>query len=121
MVSSVPELSKWLEEHAVMHELVKQHLLRAQSRMKRHADKNRSERTFSIGDWVYIKLHPYVQSSLAPRSNQKLAFKYFGLYRVAAHVGSCSSSSWLCGLQNGVACVICSSPSLPCVPVEAAH
>jgi transposase InsO family protein len=55
-VTSVPELSQWMSERAVMQELVKQHLLRAQDRMKRQADKHKSERTFSVGDWVYLKL-----------------------------------------------------------------
>jgi ribosomal protein L21E len=52
-----------------MQSLVKQHLARAQDRMKRQADKGRSERSFQVGDSVYLKLQPYVQSSLAPRSN----------------------------------------------------
>lgn len=55
--------------------------------MKRQADKQRSERQFSIGDMVFLKLQPYVQSSLAPRANQKLAFKFFGLFPVIARVG----------------------------------
>jgi len=29
----------------------------------------------------------YVQSSLAPRANQKLAFKFFGPYKIIARVG----------------------------------
>jgi hypothetical protein len=56
--------------------------------MKRQADKGRSERQFQVGDQVYLKLQPYVQSSLAPRSNQKLAFKFFGPYPVVRRIGS---------------------------------
>lgn len=37
---------------------------------------------------VFLKLQPYVQSSLAPRSHQKLAFKFFGPFRILARVGS---------------------------------
>jgi ribosomal protein L21E len=65
-----------------MQNLVKQHLHRAQDRMKQQADKGRSKRQFKVGDMVFLKLQPYVQSSLAPRSNQKLAFKFFGPYKV---------------------------------------
>jgi hypothetical protein len=82
------ELSTWLEDKHVMQTLIKQHLQRAQKRMKDQADKKRSERSFSKDDWVYLKLQPYVQSSLAPRSNQKLAFKFFGPFQVEARVGS---------------------------------
>lgn len=41
-----------------------------------------------MGDLVFLKLQPYVQSSLAVRSHQKLAFRYFGPFKVLAKVGS---------------------------------
>jgi len=56
--------------------------------MKQQADKGRSERVFQVGDQVYLKLQPYVQSSLAPSSSQKLFFKYFGPYTVEERIGS---------------------------------
>jgi hypothetical protein len=56
--------------------------------MKRHADNGRSERVFAVDDHVYLKLQPYVQSSMAPRSNNKLSFKFFGPFRISAHAGS---------------------------------
>lgn len=37
-------------------------LQRAQLRMKNKADKHRSERSFEVGEHVYLKLQPYVQS-----------------------------------------------------------
>lgn len=83
----VPELSVWLKEKQLMIDLVKQHLNRAKQRMKSQADKNRSERSFEVGDLVFLKLQPFVQSSLAPRSNQKLAFKFFGPFKVLSKIG----------------------------------
>jgi len=87
-VGAVPELSVWLREREVMQNLIRQHLLRAQDRMKRQADKRRSERSFQVGDQVYLKIQPYVQSSLSPRAHQKLAFKYFGPYRILERIGA---------------------------------
>lgn len=55
--------------------------------MKRQADKQRSEREFSVGDQVYLKLQPYVQSSITARSNQKLSFRFFGPYVILERIG----------------------------------
>lgn len=85
---TVSDLSSWLQERSLMNELVKQHLLRAKTKMKQQSDKFRSERVFQVGDWVFLKAQPYVQSSLAPRANQKLAFKFFGPYQVLSRVGA---------------------------------
>ncbi|CAD6246089.1 unnamed protein product [Miscanthus lutarioriparius] len=63
-------------------------LLLMTERMKCQADKHRSERQFNVGDWVYLKLQPYIQSSLAYRSHRKLAFRFFGTFQVEARVGA---------------------------------
>jgi hypothetical protein len=65
---AVPDLDYWLQERESMTALMKQHLLRAQQRMKKHADKHRVERSFQVGDMVFLKLQPYVQTSLALRA-----------------------------------------------------
>lgn len=57
---SVPELSVWLEKRGVMQDFVGQRLLHAQQRMKRQANKGRSERSFQVGEWVFLKLQPCV-------------------------------------------------------------
>jgi hypothetical protein len=85
---STPELVTWLHQRALMNELLKQHLLCAQARMKKQADKHRSERTFEVGESVYLKLQPYIQTSVSNRSNNKLSFKFFGPYEILQKVGS---------------------------------
>jgi hypothetical protein len=70
-----------------MQHLIKHNLARAQQRMKYQADKHRQERRFEVGDWVYVKLQPYVQMSVVRRSNQKLSYKYFGPFLILQQVG----------------------------------
>lgn len=70
-----------------MVQLLQQQLVRAQQRQKHQADKNRSERTFELGDFVYLKLQPYVQTSVATRACHKLSFRYFGPYQIIAKMG----------------------------------
>ena len=41
---------------------------------------------FQVGDKVFLKLQPYVQTSVARRANHKLSFKYYGPYVVLAKV-----------------------------------
>lgn len=77
-----------MQEREVMNKVIQLHLQRACDRMKRQADKKRTERVFAVGDFVYLKLQPYVQSSVAARSNNKLAFRFFGPYKILDKVGS---------------------------------
>jgi hypothetical protein len=81
-------LDQWLQDRKVMTALIKQHLHRASLRMKKQADKGRSERQFQVGDLVFLKIQPYVQMSLAPRANAKLSYKFFGPFPVLELIGS---------------------------------
>jgi ribosomal protein L21E len=83
-----PDLEQMLRAREATMALLQQQLLRAQERMKRQADKHRLERSFKVGDMVYLRLQPYVQTSIARRSTQKLAFKFYGPYKVIKRVGA---------------------------------
>jgi hypothetical protein len=56
--------------------------------MKFQADKRRSDRVFQEGELVFLKLQPYVQSSVVNRPCPELAYKYFGPFKVLKKIGS---------------------------------
>lgn len=81
------ELEEWITQRQLLNQVIEQQLVRTSQRMKHQEDKNRSEREFAVGDLVYLKLQPYIRTTVAARSNQKLAYRYFGPFRVLARVG----------------------------------
>ena len=70
--------------------LLQYKLLMAQQRQKDQADKNRIEREFTIGDSIFVKLKPYIQSSVTTRVCQKLSFSYFGPYTIVQRIRAVS-------------------------------
>jgi hypothetical protein len=54
---------------------------------EKQADKGRVERTFAVGDQVFLKLkRPFYQRSVADRSVPKLAFRFFGPFEVIKQI-----------------------------------
>lgn len=68
--------------------LVRENLQESQARMKHFADKHRTDKEYSVGDWVYLRLRPYRQMSVAVRRNLKLSARYFGQFQITQKVGS---------------------------------
>ena len=61
----------------------------SQNQMKQQADQHRSEQSFNVGDWVFLRLQPYKQMSLKnTKKDNKLSPKYYGPNKVLQNIGS---------------------------------
>ncbi|KAD4384730.1 hypothetical protein E3N88_24898 [Mikania micrantha] len=78
-VAAVEELHR---DREAMIQSLKANLQAARNRMKQMADIHRTERSFKVGDWVYVKLQPYVQTALKMHRNQKLSPRFYGPFLV---------------------------------------
>jgi hypothetical protein len=56
--------------------------------MKHFADMNRTERQFSVGDMVYLKMEPYRLAAFGFCGTIKLHSKYYGPFQVLHRVGN---------------------------------
>ena len=57
--------------------------------MKQQVDQHRSERSFNVGDWVFLWLQPYKQMSLKQaKKDNKLSPTYYGPYKVLQNIGT---------------------------------
>jgi hypothetical protein len=66
--------------------LLRDKLLQAQRRMKSQANRKRSERRFTVGEQVLLKLQPYAQQTVVNRSYPKLSYKFFGPFTVLERI-----------------------------------
>ena len=55
--------------------------------MKLQADQHRSNRVFEVGDWVYLRLQPYKQQSIAHKASHKLSPRFYGPFQVLQRIG----------------------------------
>ena len=78
----VESLDQLLQEWDIMLDELKFNMMKAQVRMKQQADKKCRKIELQVGDFVYLKLQPYKQRSLAQRANQKLSMRYYGPYKI---------------------------------------
>lgn len=56
--------------------------------MKQLVDKKNSERTFAVGDWMYLKFQPYRHTSVEFLINQRLSTKFYCPFLIIKKVGT---------------------------------
>jgi hypothetical protein len=54
------------------------------------ADRHRIERSFEVGDLVFLRLQPYRQSSPKKSGAEKLKPRFYGPYRIMCRIGEVS-------------------------------
>ena len=89
--TSIQALDKALSERDALLRSLKENLRQAQHRMIQKANAHSRKAQFAVGDQVLVKLQPYRQKTVASRSCQKLAKRYYGPF-------PCANSSWSCSL-----------------------
>lgn len=82
---------------------------RSLTTMKYYGDIHRTERSFEVGDWVFLRLQPYKQSSLSMRRDHKLAPIFYGPYQILEKKKRQSSlpfpSPFHCSHPSGIPCL----------------
>nr|GEU96796.1 hypothetical protein [Tanacetum cinerariifolium] len=61
-------------------------LAKAQARMKAAADVHKSDRSFEVGQWVWLKLQPHRQILVRKEKYNKLLPTYYGPFQVTAKI-----------------------------------
>ena len=84
---SIHEVDQQLTTRDTLLRQLKENLAAANNHNKQRVDRKRRDIEFQVGDLVYLRLHPYRQQSVFPRTHQKLARRYYGPYEIEERIG----------------------------------
>ncbi|XP_042032533.1 uncharacterized protein LOC121779292 [Salvia splendens] len=93
LVASVPSaktppcVAELIKERGELLVQLRNNLSRAQQRMTAMANRHRRHVEFDVGDFVWLKLQPYRQHSVAKPISAKLAKRFYGPFEVVKRIG----------------------------------
>ncbi|KAD3640576.1 hypothetical protein E3N88_29799 [Mikania micrantha] len=82
------ELESQLVASDDMLKLLMANLQKSQDPMKNQANLKQRDLSFDVGDFVFLKIQPYHQKSLAKCRYEKLLPRFFGPYRIKRKIGT---------------------------------
>jgi hypothetical protein len=85
--SRAPKAKDWIIESQEILKFLKENLQMMQNRHKISAGRHRIECIFEVGDLVFLRLQPYIKSSLKKSGAEKLKPRFYGPYRIVCQVG----------------------------------
>ena len=77
----VGALDSLLSRRQAILDTLKVHLVATQARMKTQADRHRQERSFVVGDWVFLRLQPTDSSHWLPKASGSYLQDILGHFR----------------------------------------
>ncbi|WVZ70935.1 LOW QUALITY PROTEIN: hypothetical protein U9M48_019564 [Paspalum notatum var. saurae] len=85
--AKVTAIDRQLQEHDQFLAEIRQHLLLAQSTMKRHSDQKCRDLSFVVRDWVWLRLHHRTATAIKSSRYSKLGPWFYGPYQVTERLG----------------------------------
>ncbi|GKC42238.1 ty3-gypsy retrotransposon protein [Tanacetum coccineum] len=76
-----------LLEHQKIMSSLKHSIEVSKQKMVTQANKHRLDKHFEVGEFVYLRLHKYRQTSVHNRTNHKLSRLFYGPYKVIEQIG----------------------------------
>jgi len=87
--SKVQVVEDHIEHQKQVIQLLKDNLTPMQNQMKQQENQHHSERSFDVGDWVFLSLQPHKKMPLKQdKKDNKLSPKYYGPYKVLQKIGT---------------------------------
>nr|GEU67096.1 retrotransposable element Tf2 [Tanacetum cinerariifolium] len=85
--SNVDIMDRHLTAKEAIIKMLQFHLAKAQARIKAAADLHKTDRSFEVDQWVWLKLQPHRKISVMKGKYNKLLPKYYGPFQVINKVG----------------------------------